>query len=99
LNLLFHKGAGQQSRIHCTRLAGDKADGWWMKYHERALGLRWKKGVKRPDKANAIDLLWNGLLPKSGTPLETSILLTVQTQSPPNCLPAPNLHHTISCWS
>ncbi|KAI4173775.1 MAG: hypothetical protein LQ343_002778 [Gyalolechia ehrenbergii] len=40
-------GAGQQSRIHCTRLAGDKADNWWMRYHERALNLKWKKGTKR----------------------------------------------------
>lgn len=43
-------GAGQQSRIHCTRLAGDKADNWWMRYHERTLGLKFKAGVKRPDK-------------------------------------------------
>ena len=40
---MFEKGAGQQSRIHCTRLAGDKADGWWMRFHERTLGLRWIK--------------------------------------------------------
>lgn len=43
-------GAGQQSRIHCTRLAGDKADNWWMRFHERTLGLKFKKGVKRPEK-------------------------------------------------
>jgi phosphoribosylaminoimidazolecarboxamide formyltransferase/IMP cyclohydrolase len=43
-------GAGQQSRIHCTRLAGDKADNWWMRYHERTLGLKFKTGIKRPDK-------------------------------------------------
>ena len=60
-------GAGQQSRIHCTRLAGDKADGWWMRFHKRTLGLKWKKGVKRPDKSNAIDLLCNGIEPKNGT--------------------------------
>ncbi|CAF9926170.1 MAG: bifunctional phosphoribosylaminoimidazolecarboxamide formyltransferase/IMP cyclohydrolase [Alectoria fallacina] len=58
-------GAGQQSRIHCTRLAGDKADGWWMRYHERTLGVRWKKSVRRAEKSNAIDLLCGGL-PKSG---------------------------------
>ncbi|KAL9102433.1 MAG: hypothetical protein Q9163_002425 [Psora crenata] len=40
-------GAGQQSRIHCTRLAGDKADNWWMRFHERVLNLKWKKGTKR----------------------------------------------------
>ena len=43
-------GAGQQSRIHCTRLAGDKADNWWMRFHQKALNLKWKDGVKRPDK-------------------------------------------------
>jgi hypothetical protein len=59
-------GAGQQSRIHCTRLAGDKADNWWMRFHERALDLKWKKGTKRPDKSNAIDLLCSGQVPKSG---------------------------------
>ncbi|CAH0016315.1 unnamed protein product [Clonostachys rhizophaga] len=59
-------GAGQQSRIHCTRLAGDKADNWWMRFHERVLGLKWKKGTKRADKSNAIDLLVSGQLPKDG---------------------------------
>ncbi|KAG5664144.1 hypothetical protein KAF25_006729 [Fusarium avenaceum] len=59
-------GAGQQSRIHCTRLAGDKADNWWMRFHERVLGIKWKKGTKRPDKSNAIDLLVSGQLPKDG---------------------------------
>ena len=59
-------GAGQQSRVHCTRLAGDKADNWWMRFHERALDLRWKKGTKRPDKSNAIDMLCSGQVPKEG---------------------------------
>ncbi|KAL9091753.1 MAG: hypothetical protein Q9159_001268 [Coniocarpon cinnabarinum] len=59
-------GAGQQSRIHCTRLAGDKADNWWMRFHERALNLNWKKGTKRPEKSNAIDVLCGGLVPASG---------------------------------
>lgn len=59
-------GAGQQSRIHCTRLAGDKADNWWMRFHPRVLGIKWKKGTKRPDKSNAIDLLVSGQLPKDG---------------------------------
>ncbi|AEO70286.1 uncharacterized protein THITE_2121512 [Thermothielavioides terrestris NRRL 8126] len=63
-------GAGQQSRIHCTRLAGDKADNWWMRFHPRVLGIKWKKGTKRPDKSNAIDLLVSGELPKSGTERE-----------------------------
>lgn len=59
-------GAGQQSRIHCTRLAGDKADNWWMRFHERALNLKWKKGTRRADKSNAIDMLCSGLVPASG---------------------------------
>ena len=56
-------GAGQQSRIHCTRLAGDKADNWWMRFHERCLDMKWKKGVKRAEKSNAIDVLASGLVP------------------------------------
>jgi len=59
-------GAGQQSRIHCTRLAGDKADNWWLRFHPRVLSIKWKKGTKRPDKSNAIDLLVSGQLPKGG---------------------------------
>lgn len=64
-------GAGQQSRIHCTRLAGDKADNWWLRFHPRVLGIKWKKGTKRPDKSNAIDLLVSGQLPKSGPERES----------------------------
>uniref|UniRef100_A0A8C7HP36 Bifunctional purine biosynthesis protein ATIC n=1 Tax=Oncorhynchus kisutch TaxID=8019 RepID=A0A8C7HP36_ONCKI len=48
-------GAGQQSRIHCTRLAGDKADNWWLRHHPRVLGMRFRSGVKRAEMANAID--------------------------------------------
>ena len=59
-------GAGQQSRIHCTRLAGDKADNWWMRNHKRARSLKFKAGVKRPDKSNAIDLLCSNQVPKQG---------------------------------
>ncbi|KAK4499775.1 hypothetical protein PRZ48_007961 [Zasmidium cellare] len=59
-------GAGQQSRIHCTRLAGDKADNWWMRFHERATTIKWKPGSKRADKSNAIDLLCSGIVPDSG---------------------------------
>ncbi|RYP49798.1 hypothetical protein DL768_004585 [Monosporascus sp. mg162] len=59
-------GAGQQSRIHCTRLAGDKADNWWFRFHPRVLDIKWKKGTKRPEKSNAIDLLVSEELPKSG---------------------------------
>ncbi|WWC65458.1 phosphoribosylaminoimidazolecarboxamide formyltransferase/IMP cyclohydrolase [Kwoniella dejecticola CBS 10117] len=53
-------GAGQQSRIHCTRLAGDKADNWWLRHHPKVLNLPFKKGTKRADKANAIDLYVTG---------------------------------------
>jgi len=63
-------GAGQQSRIHCTRLAGDKADNWWMRFHERARDIKWKKGTKRPDKSNAIDMLCGGLVPREGVEKE-----------------------------
>ncbi len=56
-------GAGQQSRIHCTRLAGDKADNWWMRFHERTLSIQWAKGVKRAEKSNAIDMLCSGQVP------------------------------------
>lgn len=49
-------GAGQQSRIHCTRLAGEKADNWWFRHHPRVVGLAFKEGVKRADRSNAIDL-------------------------------------------
>jgi len=59
-------GAGQQSRIHCTRLAGDKADNWWMRFHSRALSVKWRKGAKRADKSNAIDLLCSGIVQDSG---------------------------------
>lgn len=58
-------GAGQQSRIHCTRLAGDKADNWWFRQHPRVLGFKWAKGVKRPEKSNAIDLFVTGQIPTS----------------------------------
>jgi phosphoribosylaminoimidazolecarboxamide formyltransferase/IMP cyclohydrolase len=53
-------GAGQQSRIHCTRLAGAKADAWWLRHQQRVLDLPFKKGTKRADKANAIDLFVTG---------------------------------------
>jgi phosphoribosylaminoimidazolecarboxamide formyltransferase/IMP cyclohydrolase/phosphoribosylaminoimidazolecarboxamide formyltransferase len=49
-------GAGQQSRIHCTRLAGNKADNWYLRQHEYVLNLKFKKEVGRPDRDNTIDL-------------------------------------------
>lgn len=48
-------GAGQQSRVHCARLAGSKADLWWLRQHPSVLALPFKEGVKRPDRDNAID--------------------------------------------
>lgn len=56
-------GAGQQSRIHCTRLAGDKADNWWLRQHPKVLGFKWAKGTKRPEKSNAIDLYVTNQIP------------------------------------
>lgn len=53
-------GAGQQSRIHCTRLAGDKANNWWLRQLPRVLSLEFKKGVKRAEISNAIDNFVNG---------------------------------------
>lgn len=53
-------GAGQQSRIHCTRLAGEKANNWWLRQYPRVLSFEFKKGVKRAEKSNAIDNFVNG---------------------------------------
>ena len=49
-------GAGQQSRIHCTRLAGSKADNWYIRQHPKVLGLKFVDGIRRPDRDNAIDV-------------------------------------------
>jgi phosphoribosylaminoimidazolecarboxamide formyltransferase/IMP cyclohydrolase len=48
-------GAGQQSRVHCVRLAGTKADLWYLRQHPRVLDLPFKPGIKRPDRDNALD--------------------------------------------
>ncbi|MDR0305088.1 MAG: phosphoribosylaminoimidazolecarboxamide formyltransferase [Chitinispirillales bacterium] len=48
-------GAGQQSRVHCTRLAGNKADRWFLRHHPKVLNLSFKNGISRADKNNAID--------------------------------------------
>lgn len=53
-------GAGQQSRIHCTRLAGDKADNWWLRHHPGVLSMKFRSGVKRAEMANAIDQYVSG---------------------------------------
>ena len=49
-------GAGQQSRIHCTRLAGQKADIWWLRQHPKVLNLPFKEGIRRADRDNTIDV-------------------------------------------
>ncbi|MEB2266927.1 phosphoribosylaminoimidazolecarboxamide formyltransferase [Priestia megaterium] len=48
-------GAGQQSRIHCTRLAAEKADKWWLRQHPRALNMKFREGISRVEVNNAID--------------------------------------------
>lgn len=59
-------GAGQQSRVHCTRLAGNKADVWHLRQHPKVLALPFKSEVRRPDRDNAIDVYiseeWEDLL-------------------------------------
>jgi phosphoribosylaminoimidazolecarboxamide formyltransferase/IMP cyclohydrolase len=56
-------GAGQQSRIHCTRLACGKAEKWFLQQHPKVLGLNFKDGLRRPEKTNVVDqyLLWDEL--------------------------------------
>lgn len=49
-------GAGQQSRIHCTRLAGTKADIWWLRQHPKVMGLPFAPGIRRADRDNTIDI-------------------------------------------
>ena len=49
-------GAGQQSRIHCTRLAGNKADTWYLRQHPKVMGLEFVDGLSRPMRDNAIDV-------------------------------------------
>ena len=49
-------GAGQQSRIHCTRLAGQKADNWYLRQNPKVMGLPFKDDIRRPDRDNAIDV-------------------------------------------
>ena len=49
-------GAGQQSRIHCTRLAGQKADIWWLRQHPKVMSLPFVEGIRRADRDNTIDI-------------------------------------------
>lgn len=57
-------GAGQQSRIHCTRLAGEKTDNWWLRQHPRIANASFKKSVKRAEVSNLVDAFVNGLVGK-----------------------------------
>ncbi|XP_032688400.1 bifunctional purine biosynthesis protein PURH [Odontomachus brunneus] len=72
-------GAGQQSRIHCTRLAGDKADNWWLRQHPKVTGMKFKKGVKRAEISNAIDNYVNGTI---GKDMDTSIWAAMYEEVP-----------------
>ncbi|NOY57775.1 MAG: phosphoribosylaminoimidazolecarboxamide formyltransferase [Calditrichaeota bacterium] len=69
-------GAGQQSRIHCTRLACDKADKWFLQQHPKILSLNFADGLKRPDKANVVDqyILWDQL----SSPEQNALLLKLK---------------------
>jgi len=63
-------GAGQQSRVHCTRLAGNKADNWWLRQNPKVLALPFKTTIRRPDRDNTIDVYisddWDDVL-RDGT--------------------------------
>jgi phosphoribosylaminoimidazolecarboxamide formyltransferase/IMP cyclohydrolase len=76
-------GAGQQSRIHCARLAGDKADKWFLRQHPTVLGLKWRKGVGRAEKNNTIDLF----LQEKITPNEQQIIESTIEEVPPRFTP------------
>jgi len=69
-------GAGQQSRVHCTRLACDKADKWFLQQHPRVLGLKFRKGLSRPARTNAVDqyLLWDQLADAERAALKAALL-------------------------
>lgn len=71
-------GAGQQSRIHCTRLAGSKADRWFLRQHESTLALPFRPGVGRPERNNAIDLFLEDAL----SPAEEADWLTYFSAPP-----------------
>jgi phosphoribosylaminoimidazolecarboxamide formyltransferase/IMP cyclohydrolase len=71
-------GAGQQSRIHCTRLASSKADTWYLRQHPAVLGLSFRRGLRRPDRDNAID----GFLRDDLSPQEDRVWAEAFEQSP-----------------
>ena len=76
-------GAGQQSRVHCVRLAGDKVDTWWLRQHPRVLGLEFAPGLGRADKNNAIDLyLLDDMTPPERAAWETYFTTVPEPLSP-----------------
>jgi len=76
-------GAGQQSRIHCTRLAGEKADRWFLRQHPVVLDLKWRKGTGRPERNNTIDLYLQDRL----TSVEQEILQSTLEEVPSQLTP------------
>jgi len=72
-------GAGQQSRIHCTRLACDKADRWLLRQHPATLGLKFREGLGRPERDNAID----GFLRDDLGPAEDVVWREAFVEAPP----------------
>jgi phosphoribosylaminoimidazolecarboxamide formyltransferase/IMP cyclohydrolase len=76
-------GAGQQSRIHCTRLAGTKADLWWLRQHPAVLGLKFRPEAKRPERDNAIDQF----LREDVTPAEREIWPEIFAEIPQQLTP------------
>ena len=73
-------GAGQQSRIHCTRLAGDKADIWWLRQHPKVLALPFLPDIRRPARDNAIDLY---ISQEHDDVLSDGVWQTIFTEKPP----------------
>ena len=73
-------GAGQQSRIHCTRLAGDKADIWWLRQHPKVLSLSFLPDIRRPARDNAIDLY---ISEEHDDVLADGVWQTIFTEQPP----------------
>ena len=76
-------GAGQQSRIHCTRLAGNKADTWWLRQHPATLGLRFRKGLGRLERDNAVD----GFLRDDLSPAEDEVWRASFAETPQRLTP------------
>ena len=72
-------GAGQQSRVHCTRLAGSKADNWYLRQHPKVLSLPWRQDVKRADRDNAIDIY---ISQESESLLQDGVWQTLFTRQP-----------------